>query len=63
MAHLKPLTKLELLILSGTGVTDAGLKELVVLKELWGLSVTGTRVTAAGAAELHKALPKCQIDR
>ncbi len=45
----------------GTAITDAALKELTGLKELWGLSLTNTKVTEAGVEELKKALPKCEI--
>ncbi|MFQ3652017.1 MAG: NAD(P)-dependent oxidoreductase [Gemmataceae bacterium] len=59
---LKPLSKLELLILSGTGVSDASVPTLATFQRLWGLSLRNTKVTAAGVSELEKALPKCQID-
>ena len=61
LVHLKDLTKLALLSLSGTQVTDAGLEHLKNLDRLKELDLYDTRVTATGAAELQKALPKCQI--
>ena len=42
-------------------VSDAGLKHLKNLGGLKELELFGTGVTPAGAAELQKALPKCQI--
>jgi hypothetical protein len=47
--------------LSGTRVTDAGLKELAGLKGLQTLHLGGTRVTDAGLRELQEALPGCSI--
>ena len=44
-------------------MTDAGMKELAGLKKLATLLVQDTQVTEAGAAELHKSLPKCEIRR
>jgi hypothetical protein len=36
-------------------------KELAGLKSLLSLELINTKVTAAGAAELRKALPNCKI--
>lgn len=52
-------TKLELNGLKG--VNDAGLEHLKGLGKLKELFLHNTQVTAAGAAELQKALPSCQI--
>lgn len=49
--------------LTGTQVTDAGLRELVGLKSLQTLYVRGTRVTDQGIAELKKTFPDLQIIR
>jgi hypothetical protein len=37
------------------------LKELAALKTLTTLNVYDTKVTAAGVADLKKALPKCEV--
>jgi hypothetical protein len=42
-------------------VTDAGLKELAVLKDLQTLTLTNTKVTDDGVKALKAALPKCKI--
>ncbi|HEV3261077.1 MAG TPA: protein kinase [Gemmataceae bacterium] len=44
-------------------VSDDGLKHLSGLSALRELDLTGTQVTAAGAAALAKALPACKIVR
>lgn len=43
-------------------MTAAGIARLTALKKLQHLDLRGTKVTAAGIAELQKALPKCQIE-
>jgi len=62
LEHLKELTKLESLNLSGTQVTDEGLQDLNGLTELRSLRLFDTHVTEEGIKELQKALPKCNID-
>ena len=42
-------------------ISDAGLKHLHGLNRLRRLGLTRTHVTAAGVAELQKALPNCEI--
>ena len=42
-------------------VGDAGLANLKACKSLTSLDVTNTKVTAAGIAEIRKALPNCTI--
>ena len=42
-------------------ITDAGLVHLKGLTNLENLSLFSTQATAAGVAELKKALPKCRI--
>lgn len=61
LAQLSALTGLELLNLQGTAITDAGLVHLRELASLRWL-LLGSRVTAAGVAELRRALPKCEIE-
>ena len=55
-----PVVKVDL---SGTKITDAGLKVLKELKELRELDLNGTQVTDAGVKELKKALPRLRIHR
>ena len=61
LAHLKGLTKLQGLNLTGTQITDAGLVHLKGLTKLWGLNLMDTQITDAGVDELQKALPNCKI--
>ena len=65
LRELAPLTGLHTLFLTYCeGVTDAGLKDLAGLKGLKELILlNSTEVTAAGVAELKKALPDCKIYR
>jgi len=44
-----------------TQITDACLTGVAKLQRLQGLDLTATKVTKAGVAELHKALPNCDI--
>lgn len=48
-------------ILQDTDVTDAGLEHLTEMPQLRELYLGGTRVTAAGVANLRRSLPRCQI--
>jgi hypothetical protein len=61
LSSLNGLTRLEWLRLKGTDVTDAGLIKLKQLANLGTLELEGTKVTSAGVADLHKALPNCEI--
>ena len=47
----------ELVFYDCKGVTDASVKVLAGMKQLQWLDVTDTQLTAAGIAELKKALP------
>jgi len=47
--------------LSGTRVSDAGLKHLRGFKQLRSLFLLGSKVTDKGAEALEKRLPKCDI--
>ena len=58
-ADLEKVTKL---YLTGTKITDAGLKELAKCKQLRELYPRFSKVTKAGIAQLQKALPKCKVD-
>ena len=60
---MKGLRNVQSLGLSGTKVTDAGLKHLQGLKKLKELLLFGTDVTDEGIKKLHRALPKCEIRR
>ena len=62
LKDLVGMTKLKVLDLSRTQVTDAGMKHLAGMKNLEWLSLDDTQVTAEGVAKLRKAFPKCQID-
>lgn len=57
LVHLKKLTKLRMLTLSDTLITDAGLVHVKKLTKLQYIGLGGTQVTDAGMAEL-KALTK-----
>ena len=57
------LEKVDELNLSGTQISDAGLKELAKLERLILLQLNYTKVTKAGIMELKKSLPKCTFSR
>jgi hypothetical protein len=61
LEHLKGLTKLQTLVLTGTKVSGAGLEHLKGLKSLQALALSKTRVTDKGVKKLQQALPKCKI--
>jgi Leucine-rich repeat (LRR) protein len=63
LEHLRGLTSLQGLCLSGTQVTDAGLEHLRGLTSLQQIYLSGTQVTDAGEAELQRALPDLTIIR
>ena len=54
-------TQLQVLDISRTKVTDAGLEHLKGLIQLKRLNLWGTKVTDAGVSELKKALPNVEI--
>lgn len=59
---LDGLKKLETLSLSGTSVTDAGLKHLFRMQSLKSVRlVNAEKVSAAGVGALHAALPNCKV--
>jgi internalin A len=69
MPEVARLGQLEMLGLSMTEVTDAGLKELAGLRQLRQLFLVDSGVTdagmkeLAGVAELKNYLPDCEIRR
>ena len=62
LTRLSKMETLQVLILNKSPITDIGLPELKKLKGLANLSLVGTKVTAAGIADLQQALPKCKIE-
>jgi uncharacterized protein YjbI with pentapeptide repeats len=61
--YLSDVAQLRCLNLSGTDVTDAGLRHLMGLTQLNELDLRGTRVTDRGVAALQEALPEVKISR
>ncbi len=61
MVHLKGMTKLTTLNLSGTKISDVGLGHLKGLTSLKYLNLKGTSVTDEGVNDLKQALSKCTI--
>lgn len=54
MEHLKHLTRLRSINLTGTTVTDAGLAALEGIAALREVFAVGTRITAEGARRLEE---------
>jgi hypothetical protein len=61
LAHISKMQTLRTLDLDYTEITDDGLKHLMGMKKLEWLSVKGTNTTAAGIAELRRALPQLSV--
>ena len=61
--RMENLPNLDTLVLRGSRVTDAGLKQLTGLKQLRSLTLIGTRVTEKGKSDLTRLLPNLQCDR
>ncbi len=59
--HLAALPVLRELNLSKTLIDDTAIPNLKLLTQVRILYMQGTKITAAGIAELQKALPKCAI--
>ena len=57
------MTGLDLLLLDGTLISDAGLAHLKGLTNLRHLSASRTHVTDPGMKELKQALPKLEVRR
>lgn len=62
LARFAEMQTIEKLGFSNSPLTDAALPELKQLKGLVILHLFGTKVTAAGVADLQKALPNCKIE-
>ena len=60
--QLAKIQTLDALDLTKSPITDAALPELKQLKGLTMLRLLGTKVTAAGVADLQRALPNCKIE-
>jgi len=62
MQYLKPLTTLtDLRLRYNTGITDAGIRQLVSLTKLKNLDISWTHITASGYRKLKAALPNAEI--
>jgi Leucine Rich repeat len=62
LSKLQSLPKLQTLELGNTAVTDQGLRALQAFRSLRRINLLNCKgVTAAGLAELKKALPNCQV--
>ena len=61
LAVIAKQTRLRALYLFDTKISDAGLKQLVDLKELKILMLTGSSVTQSGVDPLQISLPDCLI--
>jgi hypothetical protein len=59
LSGLKHLTTLDL---RDTPITDKGLKHLEALSAMT-IYLSGTKVSEAGIDSLHRALPKCRIEK
>ncbi len=59
--NLAELKQLKRLSLAGSGLGDDGIKHLAGLPNLEWLDLRRTKASAAGVAELQKALPNCKI--
>ena len=63
LAQLKPLRSLRKLVLTSTGVTDAGMKHLAAMEGLTRLELGGTNVKPAAVEELKSKLKDVRINR
>ena len=52
------LQNLTLLALDGNNITDQSIKNLIGLKQLTKLSISGTEITNAGLIKLRESMPK-----
>jgi hypothetical protein len=63
LAKIKYLKKCRSIDLTGTAITDKGLKYLHEAKALYLIGLEDNKVSEAAVKELKKALPNCQINR
>ena len=63
LERLQKLSRLDILCLTNSDITDAELEPLKGLHQLHELELTETLVTDEGVAKLQKALPNCKITR
>ena len=63
LALLSGLKHLATLGLRNTPITDKGLKHLEKIPSLGTIYLHGTEVSEAGIESLHRALPKCRIEK
>jgi formylglycine-generating enzyme required for sulfatase activity len=61
LKHISQLPLLESVMCQGVALTDAGLRQLEVLKTLKQIDLTGTKVTLHGMTRFKQALPDCKI--
>jgi hypothetical protein len=61
LKELAKLPRLTTLYLASTKITDSRLGDIAKLQKLTRLELRNTKISYAGAAELKKALPKCEI--
>lgn len=59
--HLRELPELTVLRLSGSTVSDESVIAIGSLHSLEALDIDGTQITDAGAAEIRKLLPDCEV--
>jgi hypothetical protein len=61
LVALQQVPHLRQLVLSGSRVSDAGLRHLYPVKSLRVVELEGTRASRAGVSALREALPACEI--
>ena len=61
LVALQQVPRLRQLLLSGTRVSDSGLRHLYLVRSLRTVELEGTRVSQQGVAALREALPACEV--
>ena len=61
LAALQQVPHLRELVLSGSRISDKGLRHLHSIRSLHRVQIEGTRVTPAGVTALQAALPACDV--